>query len=390
MVRTISVCLLLFSASVLEASISWQKHQAALGERTRGIDAADFDGDGNLDILATGEVNVFIVLNPMENQRAQVLWDTGGGSLLHAACGDLDNDGDLDFVVARGQSPWIDYREKRARREKAKKPKGVEDFSIAWIENAGELNRKLSWYPIDLDMHGCHGLAVGDMNRDGVTDVVGNSFQGDFKDSVAWFENFEGKFVRHMIASGTAPVRPHYMDIADLDYDGKPDVVVGHSRGNVLSWYKNPPSLYRKWSDNLIGEQEGVTNAQIADIDGDGRLDVVSSNGHGTGLHWFKGPYWNLNTIDDAITDCHAMDVGDFDSDGDIDVATASFSEKIVRWYENQGKGNFRGHDIDIGSGQEAYDLKAVDLNKDGRLDLLLAGLQSDNAVWYINREGKN
>ena len=371
MVRALFVSVLLFSATAVKADISWEKYESALGENTRGIDAADFDGDGNLDILATGYVNVFIVLNPMENQRAQVLWDTGGGALLYAASGDMDKDGDLDFVVARGISPWTEYREKRARDEKARKPKGVEDFSIAWIENNGELGRKLNWHPVDLDLHGCHGMAIGDLNRDGLLDVVGNSFQGDFKDSVAWFENFEGKFVRHMIASGTAAVRPHYMDIGDLDYDGKPDVVVGHSRGNELSWYKNPPSLYRKWTENLIGEQEGVTNAKIADIDGDGRWDVVSSNGHGTGVHWYKGPYWNLNTIDGAISDCHALDVGDFDSDGDLDVATASFTQKVVRWYENRGDGRFRGYDIDVGTGQEAYDLKAVDLNKDDRLDIL-------------------
>ena len=70
-----------------------------------------------------------------------------------------------------------------------------------------------------------------------------------------------------------------------------------------------------------------------------------------------------------------------------MDVATASFSEKIVRWYENDGKGVFTPHDIDTGNGQEAYDLKAVDLNKDGRLDLLLAGRKTNNAVWYINRQ---
>ncbi len=178
MVRTLLVSVLLLSAGALKADISWDKYQAALGERTRGIDAADFDGDGNLDILATGDVNVFIVLNPMENQRAQVLWDTGGGSLLYAASGDMDNDGDLDFVVARGIAPWTEYREMRAREEKARKPKRVDDFSIAWIENNGELDRKLNWYPVDLDLHGCHGLAIGDLNRDGLLDVVGNSFQG--------------------------------------------------------------------------------------------------------------------------------------------------------------------------------------------------------------------
>ncbi len=387
MTRNLLVLVLLPSVSVLNADISWKKYSANLGEQTRGIDAADLDHDGNLDIVATGQVNVFTILNPLENQKAQVLWDTRDGILLYGACGDMDKDGDLDFVVARGFSPWIDYREKRARREKAKKPKRAPDFSIAWIENTGELEGKVIWHPVDKDLNGCHGLAIGDLNGDGLTDVVGNSFQGDFKDSVAWFENFEGKFVRHMIASGTAPVRPHYMDIGDLDYDGKPDVVVGHSQGNEISWYKNPPTLYRKWVKTLIGEQEGVTNGQIADIDGDGRLDVVSSNGHGIGVHWYKGPYWNLNTIDGKISDCHALDVGDFDSDGDVDVATASFTEKTVRWYENRGQGKFRGHDIDIGTGQESYDLKAVDLDNDGRLDLLLAGRQSNNAVWYINRE---
>ncbi len=388
MVRILLVSGLLLSAGALKADISWKKYQAALGEQTRGIDAADLDHDGNLDIVATGDTNVFTVLNPLENQEPEVIWDTKEGSLLYGASGDLDQDGDLDFVVARGVSTWIEFREKRARDEKAKKPsRRVPDFSIAWIENTGELGKDVVWHLIDKDLHGCHGLAIGDLNRDGLPDVVGNSFQGDYKDSLAWFENFEGKFVRHMIASGSAAVRPHYMDIGDLDYDGKPDVVVGHSRGNELSWYKNPPSLYRKWSENLIGEQEGVTNAQIADIDGDGRWDVVSSNGHGTGLHWYKGPYWNLNTIDGAISDCHALDVGDFDSDGDLDVATASFTEKVVRWYENRGEGRFRGHDIDVGTEQEAYDLKAVDLNKDGRLDILLAGRQSNNAVWYINRE---
>ena len=77
--------------------------------------------------------------------------------------------------------------------------------------------------------------------------------------------------------------------------------------------------------------------------------------------------------------------MGDFDGDGDVDAAAASFGAKLVRWYENHGRGTFTAHDIDTTNRQEAYDLKAVDLDADGRLDLILAGRETRNAVWYRN-----
>lgn len=370
----------------LNAAVTWTKYSADLGEQTRGIDAADWDGDGILDIVATGNLQVFTVLNPMENQAAQVICDVIDGKLLYGVSADIDRDGDRDFVIARETSPWIDYREKRERREKVKKPKRVPDFSVGWIENTGRIEKRPEIMPIDKDLHGCHGLAIADLNGDGSLDVVGNAIKGNWKDSIAWYDNFQGKFVRHMIAQKTAPERPHYMDTADFNRDGKIDIVVAHSGGNSLAWYKNPPTLHGRWEMNNIAEIQGVTNALATDMDGDKRLDVVASAGHGKGVYWFKSPRWQQTTIDDALTDCHALAVGDFDLDGDVDVATASFGEKVVRWYENNGLGIFSPHDLDVGSGQEAYDLKAVDLNKDGRLDLLLAGRDSNNAVWYINQ----
>ena len=81
--------------------------------------------------------------------------------------------------------------------------------------------------------------------------------------------------------------------------------------------------------------------------------------------------------------------MGDFDGDGDLDVATASFGAKLVRWYQNDGKGSFTAHDIDTTNQQEAYDLKAVDMDADGRLDLILAGRETRNAVWYRNQKPK-
>ncbi|QXD22668.1 VCBS repeat-containing protein [Opitutia bacterium ISCC 51] len=384
------LALLFICASPLGAALSWQKSSADLGEQTRGIDVADLDGDGQLDLVSTGVNRVFVVRNPLNNKQAEVIADVVDGKLLYGASGDMDGDGDLDFVVARETSPWIDYREKRARREKVKKPKkNVPDFSVAWIENTGTINPKRTEFNlIEKDMHGCHGLELVDINGDGNLDVVGNSIKGDWKDSVAWFDNFAGKFVRHTIVQSNAPVRPHYMDAGDINGDGKPDIVVGHSGGNSLAWYQNPPTMSGIWKLNTITELNGATNAMIADFDGDNRPDVMASAGHGKGVFWFKGPRWQQTTVDADLPDCHTLAIGDFDLDGDMDAASASFSAKQVHWYENNGSGLFTTHDIDVGSGQEAYDLKAVDLNKDGRLDLILAGRNTNNAVWYINQGG--
>lgn len=71
------------------------------------------------------------------------------------------------------------------------------------------------------------------------------------------------------------------------------------------------------------------------------------------------------------------------DSDGDVDAATCGYGDKVVMWYENDGKGNFKPHVV--GENQEAYDIRTVDLDGDGDLDLLIAGRASNNVVWYEN-----
>ena len=49
-----------------------------------------------------------------------------------------------------------------------------------WIGTA-----RAAWYAVAVDING-----------DGNLDVVGNSIKGDWKDSIAWFDNFAGKFVK--------------------------------------------------------------------------------------------------------------------------------------------------------------------------------------------------
>ena len=71
------------------------------------------------------------------------------------------------------------------------------------------------------------------------------------------------------------------------------------------------------------------------------------------------------------------------DGDGDVDATTCAYESQIAAWFENDGKGNFTTHVV--AEGQAAYDIRAVDMDEDNDLDLLIAGQKSNNVVWYEN-----
>ena len=127
----------------------------------------------------------------------------------------------------------------------------------------------------------------------------------------------------------------------------------------------------------------------LADFDHDGHLDLVISAtyaGRPTDFYWGLGN--GRFVLDNArsgitTTDGWGIAIADVDQDGDLDGATCSKEKQRTSLYLNDGKGCFTRLDID--TGQSSYDLRAVDMDGDGDLDLLNAGMTSRNIVWYEN-----
>lgn len=382
---TIAFAILLGSVSCVQAD--WKKHTIveSAGSGIPSAVASDFDGDGNVDVIAAYQGQVIIHRGPDWKPVSVHTFDKGlraGPAAIHSCLMDCDGDGDLDFVAgAQFAGKWKVY----------------------WLETPADPLGSSQWTfrIVDEVIDGVHCVLVADVNQDGVDDLITNSFNGPDKtsipNSVVWLDrptnvSADATWTRHVIADKDAPGGSHYMGFGDINGDGRPDVTNGakgtdgFEGGQWFAWWEQPSDLSKPWTKHLLAMNEvGATNIHPGDFDGDGVTDLFATRGHGEGVLLFRGPELRKEEVDPTILKPHSLVTVDLDGDGDLDAATCTSTDGgHAVWYENDGRGRFTRHDIDAGQG--CYDIRAVDLDADGDLDLLLGGQQSRNIVWYENR----
>ena len=350
------------------SAVEFERHEFPMTMRTNMALAVDIDNDQDVDIVAISQTRIVGIQMPERSEH--ILFDAIDGGLIHADHADMDNDGDQDVIICRFFNPWL----QKAKDGSSTQPAGP-NFTIAWLENTGTVTDSWPLHIVDNEVHGTHGVAVGDLNNDNTPDIVAANVSGAFPRSVTWYPSGQGRqFIHEKNAGG----RPHYVAIGDLNNDGRNDVALGS--GNGWSVYLADGD---NWARHELLKHRGGTNLTLADCDNDGDLDVIGGTGHGDGIFWFENPSWQQHTIRADITDVHSLSSGDFNGDGLADIVANSNRSQETLVYLQGANSTFQEMVIDSGNRQQSYGCCVADVDGDGKLDIVLGGRKSNNVIWY-------
>jgi hypothetical protein len=255
-------------------------------------------------------------------------WD-GGKTTLELA--DINLDGNIDIVtVGDHGSPFINTQ--------------MHGVTVWFGDGAG------GWSVSQTGNFGYGGVAVGDINNDGLPDVA-----------YGVHHNYSG------------------VDLGDQVLE----VALGDGSG----------THWTAWDDNLgeQGQSWGMFGTKLADIDADGWLDVASvAFGCCDGIHFYT------NNRDGSWTPIFNrlggnsgswMDTGDIDADGYPDFVTDH--QRGTVWI-NDGAGGFTSGDAGLPAGGILGRVGATlgDVNSDGRDDLAYCPSNAGVAVWLSTPAG--
>jgi hypothetical protein len=307
------------------------------------VEPCDLDGDGAMDLVVADLGSA----SPVDHDRGRIVWlrrrkesadydEVVIASKLGRVCDvrplDADGDGDLDLVVA-------DFGAYRTG-------------SILLLRNVSQGAERGRFEPEEIDCRpGTIHVPVHDFNRDGHPDFVALVSQ-EYECVEAFVNQGDGRFRLKTLWPGPDPTfGSSGLELTDLDQDGDVDIL--YSNGDSFDDDYVKPSHGVQWLENLgdlefayhrLAALPGAYRALAGDIDLDGDLDVVASV-------WVepKGRFVNsavkrwaslvcleqtspgtfvFHTLEEDFPWYAAMELADFDGDGDLDLALGAHARK--------------------------------------------------------------
>lgn len=346
--------------------------QASL--RTEDVWLADFDGDGEADLLvANSGARSVSLLHGLGDGRFETPRETHvDGSVISLAVGDFNRDGNADAVLLdTEQDRLLIYTTGQSGSLQPLRVAGTGGSLQAVEMPAG--NQPTSVQTIDL---------TGPSGRpDGILDlVVGN----EFGDVLLFPGNGDGTFQSFVRSD-----RSVTLAVTDLDGDGKQDVVTANASLDQVSigfgtggGQVATDSLYQR--DNGILAPGAI---QLQDVTGDGVADLIVANGGGNQVLVFAGLGGGaFGSVQSYFTGTNPVGVTITDLDGvnGSDLVVANHGSNDVSILLNSGatsgawQGFANGPRLDVGQAPVSTALQ--DVTGDGVADLVVTNSQGVNS----------
>ncbi len=318
-------------------------------------------GQTTSDLVVTGLVQNGATITSIADLRLVRATDVvTQSSAFTIATADLNGDGNMDVVTASATN---------------------DNVSVLLGDGQGGFATPVN-YTVGRDPE---GVSLGDVNGDGLVDIVtSNGNAGTI--SVLLGDGNGGFGAKTDFQAGTAQNSSYTMAMADLNGDGKLDVVTANGSegdfsvllGDGMGGFSTPAHFASG------GQPYGVT---LADVNGDGQLDIVASNTNTVSVLLGDGLGGFGTAASFAVGSTFSQPaVADLDGNGTLDIVTTNFNDATLSVLLGDGHGGFvAGQTIAVG--QYPVSVKVADINGDGNPDLIVSN-NDDNTVSVLLGDG--
>ncbi|MCE7994913.1 MAG: VCBS repeat-containing protein [Roseivirga sp.] len=349
---------------------------------------------------------------------------------MDAAVADLDQDGDMDIIIANEHRPnilLINNGKGKFTNESATRIPQIshdsEDIGIADFDGDGDpdiiivseddktnelyLNNGDGTFTDAGDRIPVTGtsnsVVIYDLNLDGAPDIlIGNNGQNN-----VLINDGKGRFKDESIQRfGKFTDVTQDLTLADIDNDGDEDILVANEDANRILINNGKGFFEDQSADRLIyrSQAEETREVDVADIDGDGDLDILYGNVQAFVPNALRQNRLLLNDGKGFFSDitnthlpkddnrCFGVAFLDIDQDGDADIMTGNTNGARFGGmtpfsvYLNDGKGKFTEASTNLlpeSAAGRGFDIDFADLNGDNIKDLFLSNRGSQDLLFF-------
>ncbi len=327
---------------------------------SRSVTLADLNSDGILDMItagtsgSTGVATVRLGLGDGSFSEAAAYSFTGtpsGNNSLTVT--DLNGDGIADLAIAGGNRANILF--------------GTGDGSFGSV------------ITYTMDSNSSVSIAAADLNGDGIVDLItgGNSMSTGTV-SIR-FGTGNGLFGNvNTFSSGHSSTNE--LTVGDLNNDGIMDLVTGGSGGKAHVRLGNGDGTFGSLTAYSAGTIS-VLSIVLEDLNDDGILDMLTASNVGTLKSTVRlgngdGTFAADTVYSTGITTTREVVLGDINGDGILDLAFAGYSGSVgeISVLLGTGGGKFGTATVSSTGGSKNFSIALGDLNGDGVLDIASAG----------------